>query len=252
MIDAEHVTVPSFAARAIRVCFPPPSRGLPVPLLILFDGQNVFDDEHAPFGGWHADRAACRLGRRRHRPIVVGVEHGGEDRLGELAPWRVHGQAGRAEEFTAWLAHDLVPRLRRRYPIIEGPVGVLVGGASMGGLAALYAHLRWPNVFGGALAMSPSLWVGGRAFVDFIRRVERPAISQIYLDGGLHEAHGSVAHKNHLVREALLERGWDAGRVRALVDPRGRHTESSWRRRLPGALRWFYPDTAPRRHRPAP
>lgn len=248
MIHEERLHVPGFAARTVRTYVPTGLGKAPAPLLILFDGQNVFDDRHSFAGGWYAHTAVSKLAKTRYRPIVVGVDHGGPSRLAELSPWGIRGEHGRAEAFTGWMAHDLLPMLRQRHHLIEGPVGVLVGGSSMGGLAAFYAHLRWPEAFGGALCMSPSFWVGGHAVVDMVRATQRPWVSKIYLDGGEHEARGSVARRNHDVAHALRERGWDDDHLKDLVDKRGAHSERSWKRRLPAALRWFYPQR-PRRTR---
>ena len=38
----------------------------------------------------------------------------------------------------------------------------------------------------------------------------------------------------------LVARGWDAERLMWRANPRGTHSEASWRRRLPRALRFIY------------
>ena len=66
--------------RRVRIHVPPGvERG--APLLVLFDGQNVFGDEGSYAGGWHADAAADALPSTVRRPIVVGIDHGGVDRI---------------------------------------------------------------------------------------------------------------------------------------------------------------------------
>ncbi|MCU0687566.1 MAG: esterase family protein, partial [Polyangiaceae bacterium] len=72
--------------RSVRVYMPagptpPGGRSL----LVLFDGQNVFDDAPSFAGGWHAHETADRLGARA--PVIVGVDHGNEARLHELSPF---------------------------------------------------------------------------------------------------------------------------------------------------------------------
>jgi hypothetical protein len=56
-------TPPGGHARPVRAFVPPgpPQRR---PLLLLFDGQNVFDDEGSHAGGWYAHEAAAGLGER--------------------------------------------------------------------------------------------------------------------------------------------------------------------------------------------
>lgn len=45
----------------------------------------------------------------------------------------------------------------------------------MGGLAALYAHFRRPDVLGAALCMSPSLRFAERRIFDFVAAQPVPA-----------------------------------------------------------------------------
>ena len=56
----------------------------------------------------------------------------------------------------------------------------------MGGLISLYAFFRAPETFGFAGAMSPSLWFGSRAILDYIENDGRPA-GRIYVDVGTEE-----------------------------------------------------------------
>ena len=230
--------VPGFASRHVRIYTPAGDPGSPRPLLLLFDGQNVFDDAGSFAGGWHTHRAIEKLARKRPRPIVVGIDHGGVDRIRELSPFPTRAGAGAGESFVGWVAHTLVPEMRRRHAIVPGPAGVLIGGSSMGGLAATYAHFRYPEVFGGALAMSPSFWLGGRAIHDFVQAQPTPWTSRVYLDAGSRE--GGMATLVERMAGHLRERGYGDDKLLARVDPRGGHNEPSWRRRLPGALRFFY------------
>ncbi len=236
-LETRHIELPGFSLRRYRVYRPPDiSDGRPRPILVLFDGQNVFDDEGSFSGGWHADLAIERLARTRLRPILVGLDHGGEQRINELSPFPNRFGNGRADAFLRGIAHQLMPALRREFLIIEGPVGVLLGGSSMGGLASLYGHLRFPESFGGALSMSPSLGVGGQALFDFIQETHRPSISRIYLDTGAREGGARLEELGRILRA----RHYDADHLLVRVDKRGQHNERSWRRRLPAALRFFY------------
>lgn len=136
-----------------------------------------------------------------------------------------------------WVIGGLLPQVRARHAIVEGPVGCAIGGSSMGGLASLYAHFRHPEVFGGVLAMSPSLWVGDGQFFRWLNGVSTPWTSRIYLDAGAKED-GMLSLAERLAR-ALKARGY-GDKLLFKADPRGRHSERDWRRRLPSALRFMY------------
>jgi len=57
-----------------------------------------------------------------------------------------------------FLARDLLPLLRSRFPVTADRSRTVVCGASYGGLAALWQLARFPELVGAALAQSPSLW----------------------------------------------------------------------------------------------
>ncbi|MDO5744049.1 MAG: alpha/beta hydrolase-fold protein [Micrococcaceae bacterium] len=57
-----------------------------------------------------------------------------------------------------FVAHDLLPLLRRSLPVSHDAAGTIISGASYGGLASLWQVIRYPQLVGVALAQSPSLW----------------------------------------------------------------------------------------------
>src|SRR5688572_21541133 len=82
--------------RAVRVFVPPgyDSAEKEHPLLVMWDGQNVFDDEGSFAGGWHVHEAVSRRAMRgKKAPVVVGINHGNEWRLRELSPWVSSGES---------------------------------------------------------------------------------------------------------------------------------------------------------------
>jgi enterochelin esterase-like enzyme len=227
--------------RVVRTYVPAQARhtGRPRPLVVMFDGQNVFDDEPSYAGGWHLHRAVERLARvRRPAPIVVAIDHGNDRRISELTWVRTHFGEPKLDPLCDWIAERLVPAARAQFAIEEGPGSVVIGGSSMGGLAAMYAHLRRPDALGRVLAMSPSFWVGAGAIFSVAERTARPWSTRVYLDAGQREARGALARDALRMSELLSRRGWRRGdELHVQIDPRGTHSERSWRRRATGALR---------------
>ncbi len=234
--------VPRVGPRSVRVYVPPrPVRGPPAPVIYLFDGQNVFDDEPSYAGGWHLQNVARSLARKyRRAPIVVGIEHGGEARIAELAPWPAERSGGRTDALVDWIGGVLAPRIRGDYHASAEPRDVGIGGSSMGGLCALYAHFRSPEHFGLVLSMSPSLWVGRGKLFEYVASRPKPWTSRIYLDAGGLEAGGAVLRAAERLAGELRARGWDDGSLRFVAAKRGKHDERSWRRRAPGALEFLF------------
>lgn len=216
--------------------------GLPRPALWLFDGQNVFEDEGSYAGGWWAHEALDRFAvlKKPVAPVIVAIDHGGEKRIDELTPWKDGAKGGRADEFLTWMVESLMPLVRNSVGLRTGPESNVVGGSSLGGLAAFYAHLKYPGAFGGTLAMSPSFWFAKRKIFEFAASVPIPWTSHVYIDGGMREARGMMFRHGKEMFDLLLERGWPADHLLWRPDAKGTHSEKHWRRRLPKALRFLF------------
>ena len=233
--------VPGLRPRLVRVYTPPhPARG-PAPVLYMFDGQNLFDDEPSYAGGWHLHKTARSLWKKHGRaPVIVGIDHGGEARIEELAPWPPERSGGRTDALLDWIGATLAPRIQGEFRVSDAPEHVAVGGSSLGGLAALYAHFRNPERFGMALAMSPSLWVAGGQVFTYLAERAKPWTSRIYLDAGGLEADGRVLEAARRLAAELRARGWDDRSLRVVEARRGAHSEKHWRRRAPGAIEFLF------------
>lgn len=235
---------PGFPPRHVRVYLPrdyAPEREGGNFALYLFDGQNVFDDAPSFSGGWYVHEAAERLARAgRPVPVVIGIDHGGTSRIGELSPFPWEGNQGRSALFLDWVTGTLMPALEAEFKLHPGPFGAVIGGSSMGGLAALWSHFHYPHSFGGALVLSPSLWLANQAIFADLREQPDPELSRIYLDMGAREDKGRQLPIAAAMASYLVGRGWDDDRLLWRPDAKGGHNEASWRRRLPKALRFLY------------
>lgn len=243
---------PGLAPRRARAWVPKTPPGRKRPALVLFDGQNVFDDAGSYAGGWHAHEAVDRLAARGPivAPVVIAVDHGGEQRIDELAPWSDGKRGGRLDAVLDLVVGKVLPAAHAKLPLRDGPMARVIGGSSMGGLAAAWAHLARPDVFYGALAMSPSLWFAHARIVEEVARLPVPARSRFYVDGGAREMRGVLLATCHALAGVLRQRGWVDGNAKGLAraertvwlrpDAKGTHAEHHWRRRLPQALRFLF------------
>jgi enterochelin esterase family protein len=57
-----------------------------------------------------------------------------------------------------FLTDELLPWVRARYRVTADPARTVAGGSSFGGLAAAFAALERPGVFGSVLSQSGSYW----------------------------------------------------------------------------------------------
>jgi predicted alpha/beta superfamily hydrolase len=216
------------------------------PVLLMHDAQNLFDEPASYSGGWEVGETMALLADEGIEAIVVGIPNAGEARGTEYTPWPhpVHG-GGLGDAYLAFLVDTVLPLVRGSLRTLESPEATTIGGSSLGGLISLYALLARPDVFGGALVMSPALWWSGDEMFTYASDHAR-GHGRIWLDVGDSE---SEEGQPELAREyvvgvermqaLLLERGYDARSLRTVVDPGGVHRESAWARRLPDALRFL-------------
>ena len=123
--------------------YEPPGPG-PHPLVILLDGE-----------AW---LSVARLHAGLHRLITSGampptVVAYVDNALGDVAARRRELACDPA--MTRMLADELLPLLRSRHAVSGD---VVVGGSSLGGLAAAFAAYERPDVFGAVLSVSGSHW----------------------------------------------------------------------------------------------
>ncbi|HJZ71531.1 MAG TPA: alpha/beta hydrolase-fold protein [Vicinamibacterales bacterium] len=231
------------------------------PVVYMQDGQNLSDPATAFAGTWDLDGALERLAASGLETIVVGVHNMGEARLGEYSPFpdRRHGGGG-ADAYLEFLTATVKPRIDRLFRTQVHRDETAILGSSMGGLVSLYAYFRCPSIFGRAGAMSPSIWFGQAAILDFVREARTPH-GRLYVDVGHQEGAGTLRDVRRLGRllarkgfardrrerrtrvayDGVDRRGRHEGkpRVRYIEDECGRHDEASWARRLEGAVRFL-------------
>ncbi|MNZ30523.1 Endo-1,4-beta-xylanase Z precursor [compost metagenome] len=126
-----------------------------------------------------------------------------------------------------YLILELIPYIDRQYSTVTARAGRYVGGASMGGYAALYLGFNHPKLFSKVGAHSAALWnysetdqfTGQRDWLyaneslrdnrDPFKLAEIRQLNEleVYLDSGTEDA---LAEKDYLLYELLQSKGIDA------------------------------------------
>jgi enterochelin esterase-like enzyme len=246
------------ADRSLTVFTPAgyPGSGAPYPLLLLHDGQNLFDPTRA-FGGqtWHvAETADALIAAGTIPPIViVGVDHGQDSRLFEYTPTPgTDPRAGQADRHARFLLEEVVPFLADTYRVRTDADGLGLGGSSLGGLATVAVAVAAPGRFGRLIVMSPSVWWDRRAILRKLRRTPLSPLPRIWVDAGMKEGPRTVRDARDLAdlleepgEGAATEPGGPSPQVRFVIDLDGDHSEASWARRLGPALTFCYGGALP-------
>lgn len=129
---------------SLWVYTPPDYRcnGAPYDLLILFDGPAYIQLIPTP-------TILDHLLLKGDLPPLVAVFLSSPNRFLELACY---------QPFIEFLVEELMPWIHRRYHVTSNPAQTTAGGSSFGGLAAAYAGLRRPDIFGSILSQSGSFF----------------------------------------------------------------------------------------------
>jgi predicted alpha/beta superfamily hydrolase len=222
------------------------------PVLYMHDGQNLSDPSTAFAATWQLTDVLDDLSRDGLELIVVGIHHGGRDRIAEYSPFPGRYGPGKGARYGKFLTAALKPHIDRRFRTARAKDATAILGSSMGGLISLYAFFTYPRVFGAAGAMSPALWYGDRRIFETIgepptRSARSARTGRIYLDMGTEE--GAVALRDARAMADRLERaGYRPGQTLMwLEEAGGRHSETDWSRRLGRAIRFLLPSTEARR-----
>lgn len=198
-------------------------------LLILFDG--------AAYTSWVPTPTILDnlLADKRIPPLLaVLVSHPAGARDAELTC---------SDPFTRFLTEELVPAVRRDFPVSPDPALTVIGGSSYGGLGAAYAAFRHPEIFGAVLSQSGGYMYSpaGDPEPEWLIRqfAASPALPiRFYLDCGLMEGRPaesgapSILTANRRLRDVLLSKGY---RVR-YQEFNGGHEYLNWRGTLADGL----------------
>jgi len=224
-------------------------QGHPYALLILFDGEDLADDQN-PITTLNNLIAADKI----PATVAVFVENVSRRRLVDLVT---------NPEFADFMAQELMPWVRSHYNVTKDPKQTVVTGYSAGGLAAAYVGLRHSEVFGNVLSQSGAFWwsfehqggvcgprcpeAGGRSSdnnnsldattegnimaKEFLASPKLPL--RFYLAAGTFEidrdgAGGGILETTRTLRDVLLAKGYEVHYQQFV----GGHDGLSW----PGAL----------------
>ena len=190
--------------------FAEPERRFPV--LLLHDGQNLFDGNlsYVKDSTWRCGETAdWTIAEGTVEPLIlVGVGNTGVERMAEYTPTpdsRLGG--GKGPLYAKALVEELLPVLRRDLRVLPDAASVGIAGSSLGGLISLAIALQYPQVFGKAGVLSPSVWWDKREILNEVRALQQKLPLRLWVDMGMSEGAVHVRDTDLLVH--LLERkGW--------------------------------------------
>jgi len=237
---------PDGSPRTLRALLPPGYAENTVahyPLLLMLDGQNLFEDETASFGvSWklgeavQASMAAAKLGEI----VTIGVDHAGVKRILEYTPWYDAKEkvGGGGEAFLVWVDETLLPDAAVRYRLIDDRKQRTIGGSSLGALMALYALVSRTTTWGNAICMSGAWWWDGMHMVNWLPTEWNAALPvRVWLDAG---TVNDELPDTQAMKVLLQKQGLSVPQTLGYYEAKGaQHSESFWAQRVHLALEFL-------------
>lgn len=209
-------------ARTVWVYEPPGwSVQEPLPVVVLLDGDVWAGAQDI------ATTVDNLLADRRMRPCLVVMPR---------AASTVAGADESAAE-SAWIARSLLPWVREHYSVSDAAVDVIVAGQGLGAYTALRVAMEYPDLIGGVLSQSATLWQ---------RRLPAPDVTRIhqlhvYIEVGSLET--ALRNPNERLAAEFTRLGADAH----FVEYNGGHDYACWRGGIAEGLRTLLGPAAARR-----
>ena len=203
------------------------------PVIYMQDGQNLFNEQTAPFGEWGIDETLDTLTSRSGKEaIIIGIDNGGDKRMNEYNPYefRNYGR-GEGNEYVDFLALTLKPFIDSKFRTLKDSAHTFIAGSSMGALISLYAVVKYPKTFGGAGIFSPSFSTAPAIYkaveqADFGRGMKR-----FYFYAGGKEDDAMIPDMDKMITTIEKKGNYE---TRRLMNPLGKHNEAAWRKEFSG------------------
>lgn len=273
-VEWDNLETDGLPAQHVSIWLPPQYNARkPLPVLYMWDGQNLFDPAKTHYGkAWMAqDVLAKMVAAGEAEPhIIVGIwSPAGKDRYRVYLPqFAAEGATGEVAADIArtaggpvaskrqldWVADVLKPRVDATYRTQAAPADTTIVGSSMGGVMSCYSVIERPDIFGRAGCVSAHLALADPELAPK-HEAEIAAIWDDYLDARLGEPDGRRIWMDHgtekldayygpwqeMLSADLTSRGWHEGEdFTARVYQGAEHDEIFWNQRMPEMLAWLW------------
>jgi len=220
-------------------------------VLYLHDGQNVFDGATSFIPGqeWQVDETAQRLIQQKLiEPLIIVGIYNTPDRINEYTPSAdPKYKGGNADAYGRMIVEELKPFIDSHYHTKRDGKHTGIGGSSLGALVSGYLALKYPNVFGKAAVVSPSVWFANKEILSYIAHQPKKPNVRLWVDIGTHEGRNETEAKETVelarqLRDALVAKHWRLGKDLIYFEAEGaEHNERAWAACVEPMLRFLFP-----------
>ena len=250
--------LPFYPKRTVRVFLPEDfDESKTFPVLFMSDGQNIVDRYTSAYGAWEIDKRQHELILEGYKPfIVVGIDcpKGPIERAYEysfpfirISNW----ESGNYKEkknrplyshlLYEYIAKQLLPLIRKYFPISNKREDIACGGSSMGGVFALSLITSYPDDFGAALCFSPGYFLYNEDEVDAYLEKIMPSFDKnhklFFYSGNVGFEHAFLKDTKGMY-EYFLSKGFNKN-VDLQIDLEAEHNEYCWSMHFIDAIKFW-------------
>ncbi|WP_179336609.1 alpha/beta hydrolase [Winogradskyella ludwigii] len=206
------------------------------PVIYMHDAQNLFDAETSYAEEWEVDEYLDTL--TDNESIIIGIEHGNEERIEELTPYQneIHG-GGKGDSYLNFIKNTLKPHIDKTYRTQPEAKHTTIFGSSLGGLISFYAVIKYPETFGKAGVFSPSFWINPEIF-DLVKNSEIPKTSKFYFLAGTNESETMIPELEKMIT-LLIQKNISTYQFEVHNIKGGQHNEKLWAEHFGMAYQWL-------------
>ncbi|MEN2998398.1 MAG: alpha/beta hydrolase-fold protein [Brevinematia bacterium] len=236
------------------------------PVIYMQDGQNLWDGEGLPFGGWKVDTILDTLikNNRIEPVIVVGIANSGERPKEYVGFSTLYGiptnedgiklieeNQKKSLAYMDFVVNEVMPFVEKNFRIKKGRENTAIAGSSFGAGASLHIAFNNPSKFGLIASLSGGHYPTNsqqfkekpyRVF-DYIIEKELPDKPdfKIFLSCGTTDIDAMFLSETKKLYEKLKERGWIEGKnLYYLISTNKGHNERTWAEQLPEMFTFFF------------
>lgn len=208
------------------------------PVIYMHDAQNLFDARTSYVGEWNVDETLDSINAK---VIVVGIEHGGNQRIDELTPYKNEKYGGgKADAYLAFIVETLKPKIDAAYRTKTNAKNTAIFGSSLGGLVSFYAAIKYPTVFGKVGCFSPSFWFGRKEMNDLLAQT-KDFDTKIYFLCGDNEGDDDVIPDMKNIEHWVNSKRCECKKKnKEVIVKGGQHNEKLWRENFKKAYLWLF------------
>ncbi len=225
------------------------------PVLYMQDGQNLFDDKSSYCGvSWDIKNI---FDKNNTQMIIASLDNGNEDRRFEYLPWiSPHAKkyldidydvGGQGDDYSEYFAVDFKNYIDKNYRTKSDFNNTFIAGSSLGAFISLYIMQKYPKTFSKVGCFSLASWEDEENFLNCMQTADFSHNEQFYIYvGGKETSNDKIKNFPQVYKKCsesfekvLRDKKISLNRIEYFFEPKGTHTESSWRDNFPNFLNWI-------------